>query len=499
MADVNVTVGTNTTAFNRGLDQAKSKAQAFGVGIKQIGTMIAGAFSINLIRQFMSEMDKIGKMATSFGISAEALQRVKAAADIAGTSIEAVGQAMFRLNGEVATGGPMAEKALEGLGMRASEFLALPMDQQLAAIAGEMDKLPSMAEKIALGYDLFGRRAREVMPLLLQGQQSLQDEFDRTATVSDKTVRQIEELNDELTRIGNTLKSWTGGLLGGINELSQAAGGAIYVIGKMFTATSTAFEAVKCGDFKSAANSFSEEWSKALEDVGVAKWQLDKELEQAAERTPTLTPEAAAALDAMEEGRGKKDEFDLQKELDKLAEETARKRLSIEGQIFELRRKQEELTETDPREALAAAKEIAALEEQARKLAESQEEQREKGIISLRSQLESARFDALTREEKVARLMQEVEEIRGANLETEEQRLAAELRLLEIQKEISGEKQSGGDRLSVVASTLQRVGGGGNAVVSGRDPSERILKVNQDQLARLDQIRDGIRELGGVS
>jgi hypothetical protein len=506
MADVKVTIGTDTTAFNAGLDSARGKAQAFGSSVVKLGGIIATYLSVNAIRGFLNELDRIGKTATAFGATAESIQRIDAASKIAGTSLESVARAMFRLNGEAASG--KAAESIAKLGMTTAEFLALPMEQQISVVAGAMDKLPSIQEKIALGYDLFGRRAQEIMPLLLQGQQNLNAEFEKTDTVSEATIRKVEMFNDAITRFTTSLKALAGSALGpvldGLDMLSQAAGVVFVMTGRMTTALGQSLQMLKSGDFSGAAKSFSGAWENALDDVRTAMYEMDVAKEQALEGKGrgTMSAEAAAALEDAESGGGSAaKEIDAAKEIAKIEEESARRRLSLESQIAMLRDQEAASMESDPQAAVAAARQRIALESQLENENAQAAQKREADIANLRASVEQARFNSLTKEERIIELQKEAQRLRESNQQTDEQKLQAELRLLEIQKELqdSAQTPSVGGAPQVFADALQRAGGGGRSVVMGGGKDD-VVKVNKDQLAELKLIKQKLDNLqGGVA
>ncbi len=63
LSDLFVKLGLNSSSFNKGIDGAQKKTNAFGKGIAKIGGLIAGAFAIGQIVSFGKELVEIGGIA----------------------------------------------------------------------------------------------------------------------------------------------------------------------------------------------------------------------------------------------------------------------------------------------------------------------------------------------------------------------------------------------------------------------------------------------------
>jgi len=104
-------VSANTAKFDADMGRVANSAQTAGEKIKQafsgLGGILAGGAVLAGLKTLMNDFDRVGKLATRFGDSAESIQRVGVAAKVAGTDVEQVASAMTKA-------GIAASKAVEG-------------------------------------------------------------------------------------------------------------------------------------------------------------------------------------------------------------------------------------------------------------------------------------------------------------------------------------------------------------------------------------------------
>ena len=61
LADLLIKLGLDSKEFNKGVNEAKQKTNAFGDSIKKIGGMIAGVFAIESIKNFAQNVISLAK------------------------------------------------------------------------------------------------------------------------------------------------------------------------------------------------------------------------------------------------------------------------------------------------------------------------------------------------------------------------------------------------------------------------------------------------------
>ena len=219
-------------------DQLTSKLSKIGSSIKNTmgrigssakagGLMAVKAFSaigaaavdviksvLALGRAFASYGDKFGKMATRTGVGAEALQELSYAAQISGTNIDSLAQALFRArrrigNMAIGGGGP-AKRALETLGLDAKKLSKMSPEAQFKKLVSSLKAVGNEAERNQLAFEIFGDNFRDIQPLLeagAEGMDAMGERANRLGLVLSGTeIKQAEALTDAFYELGQVVK-----------------------------------------------------------------------------------------------------------------------------------------------------------------------------------------------------------------------------------------------------------------------------------------------------
>jgi hypothetical protein len=332
---IKFSLGTDNSAFKSGLDEAKHQVHEFK---SEVTSMVTGLFAGIGIEQLVSEFAHIGELASGLGTTAEALQRVKGAADTSGTSLEVVAKAMAKLRSD---GG----KALEKLGIDAKEFAHAGMDEQVLMISKALEGIEDPQQRINTALEVFGVKGRQILPLFADGYEEIKKKMEGTTVVSNETVAKMRELEDEMKSIKNTTMAWAA-IIGGyfvdaVKAASTAAGGMWVYFSKVFT------EGPKAA--QKAVNEYLEAYHQ-LEDKKKADQQ--KEQETAAQKARYKT--AAEGEDSS--GSGSSGGKSLAEREAELVAASAEKQLPIYQQLADLGAKR-----VDLERALAAATDPAAI------------------------------------------------------------------------------------------------------------------------------------------
>ena len=166
-------------------------------------------------------LDHLGDLGDQIGASADSMQVIAYAAELAGTNIDAVQPALARLNvvmGDAIAGNEAAAAAFKRLGLDAGELARLPLDERLAKIADAVSQLPTPAEQASAAMDLFGRGAAQLAPILAQGG----DELERVrgelesmnALLTADQADAIDKADKAYTRLTQSVKASAGGIIG---------------------------------------------------------------------------------------------------------------------------------------------------------------------------------------------------------------------------------------------------------------------------------------------
>ncbi len=202
-----------------GLRRAQKQLEAFGAGLRSIGTRLAGigvAAAAGLLgtAKVFSEMgDVLDKMSIRTGVSVEALSELGYAAELSGADLEALESGvriMQRTLGEAAQGTSSAVEALDRLGLSAAQLAGLSPEQQFKVLADRISKVSDPTLRAAIAMEVFGKAGTKLLPLMADGAagiEAMQEEARRLGlTVSTETARDAAQLNDALGTLWKVVK-----------------------------------------------------------------------------------------------------------------------------------------------------------------------------------------------------------------------------------------------------------------------------------------------------
>lgn len=507
MAKLNVEVGVNRTAFDRGLDSMRKQANNWAASM---ASTLAGAFAIgsmvNWFNSFRTEMDRVGKLAARLGESTATIQRVGEAASMAGADIEMVVKAMSRLAVEAGNG---SEK-FEALGISAEAFANAGLEQKMVMLSGAYQEAASDQSKMIALMDLLGTRAQDLIPLLAAGPEALRQGFADASIVSDYAIRQTEKFNDlleKLSLVGRSFFGWfiqavaTVGL--GVTHLKDQIvilakamdprnffGGMSEAAQKFADDSTAAFEKFKRG--------YNEIWGDPKE------WTKPKKTAQV-EDQEDIKRQAKEAEDLAKRAE-QIGERELKRQMDKMT--VAQRILTLEQIRAALLQRSADSATTEA-ERVTIAEKVLSLEEQitAEKKAQAAEQAKTaNAALSLAERVMKRNLDAMDPEKRIETLEGMKKALQDAAVNpalTEDQRIDAANRLLDIEDQIAQAKKDKADadekakkeaedaaktdeksteRSSVISSSLAEVGGGGGAYVAMSTEARELQ--SQTQLLR---------------
>lgn len=203
------TMGRIGGAAKAGGMMAVKAFAAIGAAAKTaVGSILA------LGKAFASYGDKFGKMATRTGIGAEALQELSYAAEISGTNIDSLAQALFRARRRIGNmalgGGGPAKRALETLGLDAKKLSKMSPESQFKTLVASLKEVGNEAERNQLAFEIFGDNFRDIQPLIDAGAESMDGMRDRAKrlglVLGGSEIKQAEELTDAFYELGQVIK-----------------------------------------------------------------------------------------------------------------------------------------------------------------------------------------------------------------------------------------------------------------------------------------------------
>lgn len=218
---LNVALTMTTGAFQRSTQSAISAAASMGERMKgailgPIGlvtsALSAGAF-VASVRAAAQRIDELAKSADRLGISTQSLAGFRLAADQTGVAVDAMEQAMGKLQVTVAKaagGSKEAAAALSAVGLSAAQLANLSVDQQMARVADGINALGSSSQRAAASVALFGESGGKLQGLLALGSGGLEkaarDAEAMGLALSRVDAAKVEEANQSLGRISKLIE-----------------------------------------------------------------------------------------------------------------------------------------------------------------------------------------------------------------------------------------------------------------------------------------------------
>lgn len=189
------------------------------------GALVAGLGVRSMVRagnQSLEMADKFAKASRSVGISVEALSAYNHAAELSGTSVDAVIRSAGRLSAnmkDMRDGVGEAKDAFEELNIKAAntDGTMRGTNEVLLDIAERFSTMPDSARKTALAMDIFGRSGAELIPMLNQGKSgiaAMREEADSLGITFDtKTASAAERVNDQMLRVKRAFTGLTNNVM----------------------------------------------------------------------------------------------------------------------------------------------------------------------------------------------------------------------------------------------------------------------------------------------
>lgn len=211
---VTPTLDRTTAAIGKVGDAAKKAdtdmrgmASSFAVGQMAANALqnaldSAARATLGQFKAALDTADQIYKLSQQTGIAVRELSAFRYIADLSGASIESFAVGMRFLNTAIVQGSDVLRTL--GISTRDTNTALLQISDVFAA-------LPDSAEKSRLAVELFGRSGTQLIPMLNGGADAmaaLRAEADQLGvTFDEQTAKKAEIFNDEITKLGYSLKA----------------------------------------------------------------------------------------------------------------------------------------------------------------------------------------------------------------------------------------------------------------------------------------------------
>lgn len=202
------TLNVNRSHFKEafsGLNQLNDKAQT-------VMNAIAGYWAVTSLHNFVSGMAQIGKTATYLGVTTDALQELRYAADKSGVSIDGLEDGLKELQiraGDALAGSGDAFEAFRKVGVKPTDALGHIREplELLTEVADKLKDLPTQADRLRVADAMFGDEGSKMLIMLQNGSQGLKKLREEAKVMGRVLGRESVDQAERLTKSLHRLKS----------------------------------------------------------------------------------------------------------------------------------------------------------------------------------------------------------------------------------------------------------------------------------------------------
>jgi hypothetical protein len=307
-----------------------STASAFGVAFS-VGAVVAFGKSV------FDSASKIGDLAAQLGISTDAVQGFQFAAEQSGSSLDAVGTALTKMNQNLAGGDKSTVKALKDAGLGFAQIRDMKPEDAFLAITDAIQRIEDPMTQTDVALQLFGKSAAELLPAIKEGFRGVSDGANK---MSADTIASLKAAQDAWSELGRNVTIVSGNII----SATMSLGKAVTASGESFATFARNVLLFGPGAAANMAVAFdgAAKAGNNLKDTNLA---LPGPIRQTAEQLAAAAAEAKRFADAFAKWSGAKATADM-KLLDAVFRELARSgkltRDEIDGMVKEAIRLQGE-------------------------------------------------------------------------------------------------------------------------------------------------------------
>lgn len=202
-------------SLERQLDRLGTSAQALGMNLMKWSAPLLGLGAL-AVNSFTAAGSALDDMSQRTGIGVSTLSELSHAAQMSGTSIEALESALVKQTkflGDLQTGSKTAAATLSQLGLSAEDLAGQSGDEAFLSLAEAVSQVPDEVTRANLAMDVFGKGATELLPLLNQGAAGIahlrQQARDLGIVMSDEDAAAAAEFGDLLDQLWSQLSAAT--------------------------------------------------------------------------------------------------------------------------------------------------------------------------------------------------------------------------------------------------------------------------------------------------
>lgn len=220
VANLTAMLTANTSRFEAPMKKAASitdslngKMKGLGGAVNSVGgLLVGGAFAIGL-KSTINKMDDMVKAADRIGISVESLSKMAYAGELADVSMEELEKTISKMQRSIveANDGVVTyTDAFDKLGLKAQDFVNKSPEDAMLGIIDALIKMENPTKRNAVALDIFGRSGLKLINFAADGSKGLKELYEEAERLGlvfkDETARAAERLNDNLTRLNQSIQ-----------------------------------------------------------------------------------------------------------------------------------------------------------------------------------------------------------------------------------------------------------------------------------------------------
>lgn len=203
----------STLGLRDAMGGLKTMAGALGIGLG-ISAIVSFGKSV------FAAASEIHDMALAMGISIEAAQRFKFAAEQGGATAGDVERAIHKMNQELAGGSLSTVQALTDAGLSFDEVRAMKPEDAFLAIVDAVQKIPDPMKQAEVMTALFGKTSLALLPQVKEG---FREAADAAKVMSEETVKRLEASQQSWENFWNRVTIISGEAIAKIGQTMDRA------------------------------------------------------------------------------------------------------------------------------------------------------------------------------------------------------------------------------------------------------------------------------------
>lgn len=184
---------------------------SLGKMASSLGIAFSAGMVVNFAKGVFAAAGQIDDLSKKLGVSSEAVQRLKYAAEQTGTTIETVEGALAKMNDKLASGDKSTINALKMAGLSFDDIRRMRPEDAFNAIAEAIGRVEDPMQRARLAMDLFGKAGADLLPMIVDGTLAASKAID---VMSDDTVKRLADAEDAWGRLWNKVIVVSGEFIG---------------------------------------------------------------------------------------------------------------------------------------------------------------------------------------------------------------------------------------------------------------------------------------------